>query len=120
MKYSQIGLVIFLGIIFLIENAALAFCTTLKYQQSPILPLLFSISVSSTLALWVHSDSKLTGASMGLDQAMYIFFAWPITFPIYIYKTRGFLAGSLILFVLISTYIITLIGAIIVAVIIIQ
>jgi hypothetical protein len=78
-RFSQVGLTILLGIIFLIENSALAFYSALQIQQSPLLPLLFSFSISSLLAIWVHYDSHLTGYSMGLDQAIYLFYAWPIT-----------------------------------------
>ena len=117
-RFSQVGLTILLVIIFLIENSALAFYSALQIQQSPLLPLLFSFSISSLLAIWVHYDSHLTGYSMGLDQAIYLFYAWPITFPLYIYRTRGFRSGSFLLIILVGIYILTLIATFILVIII--
>jgi hypothetical protein len=61
--------------------------------------------------LWVHYDARSRNLSMGLDQAMYIFFAWPITFPYYAFRSRGFRAGSLLLLSFVGIFIFTFIAA---------
>lgn len=115
-KFPQIGLAILLGFVLLIEEVVGIFSSLLQIQQSPYLFSLFSISVSAILALWVHYDSRSLNISMGIDQAMYIFFAWPITFPLYAFRSRGFRSGSLLLLSFIGIVVFTYIAAIVISI----
>jgi hypothetical protein len=96
-KLPQVGLAIFLGLILLVENIVFMFFATQQIQPSSSALFLYSVSISSTLALWAHYDSRSSGISLGLDQAMYMFLGWPIMFPIYAFRSRGFQRGGLIL-----------------------
>lgn len=96
-KFPQIGLAIALGFVLLVENVAFMFFATQQIQQSNSSLLLYTISVSTILTLWVHYDSQSSGISLGMDQAMYIFFGWPIMFPVYAFRSRGFRRGGLLL-----------------------
>jgi len=115
-KFPQIGLAILLGFVLLIEEIAGILSSLLQIQQSPYLFSLISISVSTILTLWVHYDSRSLNTSMGIDQAMYIFFAWPITFPLYAFRSRGFRSGSLLVLSFVGIFIFTLIAAIIISI----
>jgi hypothetical protein len=114
----QVGIAILLGVVLLIANIAGALYSVLHIQQSPFFLLLSSFLIGGTLAFWAHIDSQSTDVSMGLDQALYIFLAWPITFPLYIIMTRGFRKGSLLLIFFIGLYILTLIPAILVMIVV--
>jgi len=70
---------------------------------------LYSFLIGGSLAFWVYKDSRTTGVSTGLDQAFFIFLAWPVTFPLYIFQSRGFRSGSLLLLIFLGLYIFSLI-----------
>jgi len=112
----QIGLAILLGCVLLTEEVVGILASLLHIQQSPYLFNLLTISVSTILTLWVHYDSRSLNTSMGVDQAMYILFAWPITFPIYALWSRGFRSGSLLILSFVGIFIFTLIAAVIISI----
>lgn len=108
-KFPQFGLTITLGLVLLVEYVAFMFLASQKIQQSSSSFSLFAISISAILTLWVHRDSQSLGISMGMDQAIYIFFGWPIMFPFYAFKSRGFRSGGLLLLsflgIIVSTFV---------------
>jgi len=114
-KLPQVGLAILLGFVLLVENVASMLYAARQIQPSAALLPLYAITTSTILTLWVHYDSRSRNMSMGIDQAMYIFFAWPITFPIYAFSSRGFRSGSLLLLAFVGIFIVTLIAAIVIA-----
>ena len=96
-KFPQVGLAIALGFVLLVENVAFMLLASQQLQQSSSLLFLYAISISTILTLWVHYDSRSSSISMGMDQSMYIFFVWPIMFPAYLLRSRGFRSGGLLL-----------------------
>jgi hypothetical protein len=96
-KFPQIGLTLILGFVLLVENIVYMVLTSQQIQHSSTFLSLYSISISTILTLWVQHDSRLLGTSLGLDQSMYIFFGWPIMFPAYLFRSRGFRSGGLLL-----------------------
>ncbi len=114
-KRPQIGLAFLLGVVFLVENVAVMLHTARQLQQSPASLPLYAITTSTILTLWVHHDSRSRSISIGIDQAMYIFLAWPITFPFYAFRSRGFRAGSLLLLFFVGIFILALIAAVIIS-----
>ena len=96
-KFPQVGLAIVLGFVLLVENVAFMLLASKQLQQSSSLLSLYAISISTILTLWVYYDSRSSGISMGMDQSMYIFFGWPIIFPAYLFRSRGFRSGGLLL-----------------------
>jgi len=112
----QVGITVFLWFVFLVVNTLNMLAAVLKVEQSSLL--LTSFLVGGTLAFWVYRDSRSTGVSMGLDQAFFIIFAWPITFPLYIYISRGFRSGSLLLLIFLGLYVLSLIPAILIVIVI--
>jgi hypothetical protein len=115
-QFPQFGLAILLGLVLLLEEIVAILSSLLHIQQSPYLFPLLSVSISAILTLWVHYDSRSRNMSMGIDQAMYIFFAWPITFPYYAYRSRGLRSGSLLLLSFVGIFIFTLIAAIVISI----
>jgi hypothetical protein len=114
-KLPQVGLAILLGFVLLVENVASMLYAVRQIQPSTALLPLYAITTSTILTLWVHYDSRSRNISMGIDQAMYIFFAWPITFPSYAFSSRGFRSGSLLLLAFVGIFIVTLIAAIVIS-----
>jgi hypothetical protein len=48
---------------------------------------------------------------MGMDQSMYIFFGWPIMFPVYLFRSRGFRSGGLLLLLFLGVAVFAVIAA---------
>ena len=96
-KFPQVSLAIVFGLVLFTENLVIMFFSNQQIQLSSASIYLYSISISLILTLWVHYDSRLSGISLGMDQAMYIFFGWPMMFPVYAFKSRGFRRGILLL-----------------------
>jgi hypothetical protein len=46
-----------------------------------------------------------------MDQTMYIFFGWPIMFPIYAFRSRGFQRGGLLLLAFLGIAIVAVLAA---------
>ena len=115
-KLPQIGLAILFGLVLLVENVASILYAARQIQQSATVLPLYAITTSTILTLWVHYDSRARNISMGIDQAMYIFFAWPLTFPYYAFRSRGFRSGSLLLLAFIGIFVITLIAAVVISI----
>lgn len=108
---TQIGLAILLGFVLLIENVAFFISASQQIQQSNSLLSLYTISISTILTFWVYYDSLSLNTSLGMDQAMYIFFGWPIMFPVYAFRSRGFRSGGLLLILFLGLAIFTFITA---------
>lgn len=115
-KFPQVGLVIALGFVLLVENVAFIFLGMHQIQLSSSSLYLYSISLSLILALWVHYDSRLSGISLGMDQAMYIFLGWPIMFPIYVFRSRGLRRGGLLLLAFLGITILAFIAAVVITI----
>ena len=48
--------------------------------------------LSGSIALWVLADSRRRGQSLHYDAGSFIYFAWPVLAPIYLFSTRGWRA----------------------------
>src|ERR1044071_3158727 len=112
----QTGLAIVLGFVLLMENIASILSAAQQIQRSAAWLPLYAITVSTILVLWVHYDSLARNSSMGMAQAMYIFLAWPITFPYYAFRSRGFRSGSLLLLSFAGIFVFAFIAAIIISI----
>ena len=112
-KFPQVGLAIILCFILFIENVVFMFLASQNIQQSNSSLFFYAISLSTILAFWVQHDSRSSGISMGMDQAMYIFFGWPIMFPVYVFRSRGFRRGGLLLLSLLGVTVFAFIAALI-------
>jgi hypothetical protein len=117
-KFPQIGLAALLGFVLLVENIVFMLSAAQQIQQSNSFLSLYAITISTLLTLWVHYDSRSLSISMGMDQAMYIFFIWPIMFPVYAFKSRGFRSGGLLLLSFLGIIIFAFIAALIITIVI--
>ena len=50
---------------------------------------LASVLFLSSMALWVIGDARQRQRSIPYDFGSFIFFAWPLVVPIYLFSTRG-------------------------------
>ena len=115
---SQILTTILLGCVLLIGNITAVLYSVLRIQQSALSLLLYSLLIGGILALWAYNDSRSKVASIGLDQAFFICFAWPIIFPLYVFTSRSLRSGCLLLLFFLGLYLITLIPAILIIIVI--
>jgi hypothetical protein len=118
-KFPQIGLTLILGFVLLLENVVFMVLASQQIQQSSSVLSLYALSISTILTLWVQHDSRSLGTSLGLDQSMYIFFGWPVMFPAYLFRSRGFRSGGLVLLLFLGIMLLAFITALIITVAII-
>src|SRR6266508_559971 len=109
--FPHVGFSIVFGVVLLVENVAFMFLASQKIQQSSSSFSLYAISISTILTLWVHYDSRSSGISMGMDQALYIFFGWRIMFTVYALRSLGFRSGGLLLLSFLGIIVFTFIAA---------
>lgn len=48
-----------------------------------------SVAMSLVLASWVMADARKRGRQLCYDYDSFIYFAWPIVVPVYLFQTRG-------------------------------
>jgi hypothetical protein len=116
-KFPQIGLALTLGFVLLVENVVVMVLATQQIQPSNSLLILYPLSICTILTLWVQHDSRSLGTSLGMDQSMYIFFGWPIMFPIYLFRSRGFRSGGLLLLLFLGMIVFAFIVALVITLI---
>jgi len=51
--------------------------------------LLWTFEFSLVLTLWVRADQQVRGFSVPFEFDAFVFFAWPVVVPCYLYRTRG-------------------------------
>ena len=51
--------------------------------------LVASLALPLVLALWVLRDAQSRGRPLCHDFGAFVFFAWPLVIPIYLFQTRG-------------------------------
>lgn len=54
-----------------------------------IAPILWSTEVRLILALWVRADREVRRFAVPFEFDAFVFFAWPLVLPYYLYRTRG-------------------------------
>jgi hypothetical protein len=47
------------------------------------------VLLSSSIALWILADARKRGRPMPYDAGSFLYFAWPVLAPVYLFKTRG-------------------------------
>src|ERR1051325_7134722 len=60
-----------------------------QVTPSPVLGLCLSFAPLLAVVFWVQADAKRTRVGSGLDSGFFLWFAWPIAVPWYVFKTRG-------------------------------
>jgi hypothetical protein len=48
-----------------------------------------SVALSLVVALWVMADARKRGRQLCYDYESFVYFAWPVVVPIYLFQTRG-------------------------------
>lgn len=61
-----------------------------EFQPSAIFEILSMIAFWLILCWWLREDSKKFGVGWFLDIGFFIYIAWIIIIPYYLFKTRGF------------------------------
>ena len=86
---------------FFSQPAAMFYCLTtsalydgLGAPSGPATSLAFlaSLLLPASMALWVLSDARQRQRSLPYDYGSFVFFAWPLVVPIYLFSTRGWRA----------------------------
>jgi hypothetical protein len=58
-------------------------------QINPAVDLARRLAFPVILALWVASDAQVRHRSLCYDFDTFVFFAWPVMVPYYLFRTRG-------------------------------
>ena len=56
------------------------------------LALLAQLLLPASIALWTLADARRRGQSLHFDSGSFIYFAWPVLVPLYLFSTRGWRA----------------------------
>jgi hypothetical protein len=105
--FPQKSITALAAVLFFCANSGLGIELGFSIQPSPLFGALYAIAIGCVLAIWVHRDSRSGQGSYGLDQSMYIFFLWPITFPLYVFRAYGLRRGARIVSTFIGIYLLT-------------
>ena len=72
------------------------FCTltavvygALQIEPSALIVLFFSFGPLFTIILWLQQDARKNGIGTIVDFGLFVWIAWPILIPWYVFKTRG-------------------------------
>ena len=116
-RRMQLGFAVLLGSVLLLGNLGAGLAGILQVQRSPVLPTLLPLLISTIITTWVQNDSRNTDAPLGLDQAAYIFFGWPITLPLYAIISRGFRGGTLLSLAVFGIFVVAWLTALVISVV---
>ena len=58
-------------------------------HPSPFVDLASRFALSLIMALWVTTDAQRRRRPLCYDHGSFVFFAWPVIVPIYLFQTRG-------------------------------
>lgn len=97
--------------IWLVGNTLGVLAAALQVEQSSMTVWLYSFLIGGSLGFWVYKDAQKTGVSTGLDQVFFIFLAWAVMFPLYVFQSRGFRSGSLLLLIFLGLFVLSLLPA---------
>ncbi len=64
-------------------------------EPSPITIWLYVIGLVHILWYWIHSDCQRLGINEPLDLGFFLMAGWPVAYPYYLVKTRGWGRGLL-------------------------
>jgi len=48
-----------------------------------------SVALSLVIASWVSADARKRGRRLCYDYDSFVYFAWPVVGPVYLFRTRG-------------------------------
>jgi hypothetical protein len=58
-------------------------------EPSPAFDLLYWVACLWVVGWWMRQDSRRRGVGWVFDMGFYLFIAWPLVLPYYLFKTRG-------------------------------
>ena len=65
---------------------------TQRHGNSALLAWLAAVLLPSSIALWVLADARKHRVLVPYDFGTFVFMAWPVLAPIYLFSTRGWRA----------------------------
>ena len=87
---SALRLLVVLLILSAIYSIGLAALASHGYSTRPeASALLWGLEFQALLAIWVRIDRSLRKSSLPFEFEAFVFFAWPVAAPYYLYRTRG-------------------------------
>jgi len=98
-SFFIVALAIYLGSAGAIFNA-------LDVEPSAVTFLASWVATLWALASWLKEDSRSHGIKLPFDFGIFIYIAWPVYLPVYLFKTRG-LKGLIPILVVLATYILS-------------
>jgi hypothetical protein len=109
---NQLWAIVLLVVILIVGFYSQVFRFAFGIPENENIFLVYWFAFSACLSAWVYADMRFRGISIYFDQGFLIYLAWPITFPYYLFKSRGFRNGCFTLLVFIGFYLFIFISAI--------
>ena len=60
-----------------------------EVEPAPVVELFLATGPLIAVILWLQKDAARTRVAAVLDLGLFVWFAWPIVIPWYVFKTRG-------------------------------
>ncbi|MFZ2643124.1 MAG: hypothetical protein WA117_19175 [Verrucomicrobiia bacterium] len=82
-------LVILMWLLIAVWSSILAFCNASGAGEPAIADVATRIAFSLLIVAWVYADASSRQRRLCYDYDTFLFFAWPLLAPCYLFQTRG-------------------------------
>src|SRR5919112_4206686 len=72
-------------------------------EPPPAYHVLYPLGLLWAVGWWLMRDSRKRGVKWVFDMGLFLYLAWPIIMPYYLFKTRG-VKGFLTIFIFVAAY----------------
>ena len=66
-------------------------------EPSPVYYWLYGLAFLEVLSFWIHADCQRLGINKPLDLGFFTALVWPLAYPYYLVRTRGWQRGLLMI-----------------------
>jgi hypothetical protein len=100
---AHLGPTLLIGAFFLLWHAVHFVFYARGAEPSGEFVVLYYLCLAFLVLHWVRADKRRRGQSRVLDEGFFLYLAWPLVFPYYLFSTRG-LRGGLTLLGIVALY----------------
>lgn len=69
-------------------QAAAGFYSAVGAEEPPAFITLYPLALLWAAGAWLHADGRARGFKWVLDMGLFLYVAWPVLMPYYLFKTR--------------------------------
>lgn len=69
-------------------QATAGFYSAVRVDEPPAFITLYPLALLWAVGAWLRADSRTRGVKWVLDMGLFLYIAWPVLMPYYLFKTR--------------------------------